>query len=98
IGYLGAYRVLLSDLIVLTGCEEPLANEADVEKLRRAIAEVSHDVSVLQTIFRPRPVSNVSGKRVAYFSTAPAGAHARLREHPRRDHGADIVHVSGNLS
>ena len=97
IGYLGAYRVLLSDLVVLTGCEEPLADEGDVEKLRRAIAEVS-DVPVLQTIFRPRPVSDVSGRRVAYFSTAPSAAHARLREHLRREHGAEIVHVSGNLS
>ena len=97
IGYLGAYRVLLSDLVVLTGCEEPLADEDDVEKLRRAIAELS-DVPVLRTIFRPRPVSDVSGRRVAYFSTAPPGAHARLREHLRREHGAEIVHVSGNLS
>ncbi len=97
IGYLGAYRVLLSDLVVLTGCEEPLADEDQVQKLRRAIAEVS-DVPVLQTIFRPRPVSDVSGRRVAYFSTAPPGAHARLREHLRREHGAEIVHISGNLS
>jgi len=97
IGYLGAYRVLLSDLVVLTGCEEPLVDEGDVEKLRRAIAEVS-DVPVLQTIFRPRPVSDVSGRRVAYFSTAPSAAHARLREHLWREHGAEIVHVSGNLS
>jgi cyclic 2,3-diphosphoglycerate synthetase len=97
IGYLGAYRVLLSDLVVLTGCEEPLVDEGDVEKLRRAIAEVS-DVPVLQTIFRPRPVSDVSGRRVAYFSTAPSAAHARLREHLRREYGAEIVHVSGNLS
>jgi cyclic 2,3-diphosphoglycerate synthetase len=68
-----------------------------VQKVRRAIAEVS-DVPVLQTIFRPRPISDVSGRRVAYFSTAPPGAHARLREHLRREHGAEIVHISGNLS
>ena len=98
IGYLGAYRVLLSDLVVLTGCEEPLAEQDEVEKLRRAIAEVSSDAPVIETIFRPRPVADVSGRRVAYFSTAPAGAHARLREHLRREHGAEIVHISGNLS
>jgi cyclic 2,3-diphosphoglycerate synthase len=97
IGYLGAYRVLLSDLVVLTGCEEPLAGEEEVDRLRRAIAEVS-DVPVLQTIFRPRPVREVRGRRVAYFSTAPPAAHARLREHLRREHGVDIVHISGNLS
>jgi cyclic 2,3-diphosphoglycerate synthase len=34
---------------------------------------------------------------VAYFSTAPAGVHARLREHLAREHGAEVVLVSGNL-
>jgi cyclic 2,3-diphosphoglycerate synthetase len=97
IGYLGAYRVLLSDLVVLTGCEEPLSGEEDVSRLKRAIAEVS-SLPVVKTIFRPRPVSDISGRRVAYFSTAPAGAHARLREHLKREHGAEVVHASGNLS
>jgi cyclic 2,3-diphosphoglycerate synthetase len=98
IGYLGAYRVLLSDLVVLTGCEEPLSREEDVSRLQRAIAEVSSDLPVVKTIFRPRPVSDISDRRVAYFSTAPAGAHARLREHLKREHGAEVVHASGNLS
>jgi cyclic 2,3-diphosphoglycerate synthetase len=98
IGYLGAYRVLLSDLVVLTGCEEPLSGEEDVSRLQRAIAEVSSDLPVVKTIFRPRPVSDISDRRVAYFSTAPAGAHARLREHLKREHGAEVVHASGNLS
>jgi cyclic 2,3-diphosphoglycerate synthetase len=98
IGYLGAYRVLLSDLVVVTGCEEPLAGEDEVEGVRRAVAEVDSELPVVKTIFRPRPVSDVSGRRVAYFSTAPAGAHARLREHLKREHGAEIVHISGNLS
>jgi len=98
VGYLGAYRVLLSDLVVLTGCEEPLAEADRVARLRRAIAEVDSAIPIVETIFRPRPVADVSGRRVAYFSTAPAAAHARLREHLRREHGAEIVHVSGNLS
>jgi cyclic 2,3-diphosphoglycerate synthase len=98
VGYLGAYRVLLSDLVVLTGCEEPLAGADRVARLRRAIAEVDSAIPIVETIFRPRPVADVSGRRVAYFSTAPAAAHARLREHLKREHGAEIVHVSGNLS
>jgi cyclic 2,3-diphosphoglycerate synthase len=98
VGYLGAYRVLLSDLVVLTGCEEPLAEADRVARLRRAIAEVDSAIPIVETIFRPRPVADVSGRRVAYFSTAPAAAHARLREHLKREHGAEIVHVSGNLS
>ena len=96
-GYLGAYRLLLSDLVVLTMCEEPLAATADVERVREAIADVAPDLPVLPTVFRPRPVSSVSGRRVAIFSTAPAAAHATLREHLEQEHGADVLFVSGNL-
>jgi cyclic 2,3-diphosphoglycerate synthetase len=96
-GYLGAYRLLLSDLVVLTGCEEPLISPPQTERLRRAIAEVRPDLPIVEAIFRPRPVSSVAGKRVAFFSTAPDGIHARLREHLARDHGAEVVLVSGNL-
>jgi cyclic 2,3-diphosphoglycerate synthetase len=96
-GYLGAYRLLLSDLVVLTGCEEPLISPPQIERVRRAIAELRPELPIVEAIFRPRPVSPVAGKRVAFFSTAPDGIHARLREHLARDHGAEVVLVSGNL-
>jgi cyclic 2,3-diphosphoglycerate synthetase len=97
-GYLGAYRLLISDLVVLTGCEEPLVHHRDVRRMREAIADVSPDLPVIETIFRPAPARPVRGRRVAYFSTARPGIHARLREHLHREHGAEVVHVSGNLA
>ncbi|MBD0318457.1 MAG: cyclic 2,3-diphosphoglycerate synthetase, partial [Thermoleophilia bacterium] len=96
-GYLGAYRILLSELVVLTGCEHPLVAPGDVERLRKAIAEVS-DVPVVATVFRLTPVEPVAGRRVAVFSTAPAEIHERLARRLADDHGADVVFVSGNLS
>jgi cyclic 2,3-diphosphoglycerate synthetase len=97
-GYLGAYRLLLSDLVVLTMCEEPLATAAQVEALRGAIADVDPELPVIATVLRPRPVEPVAGRRVAFFSTAPRAIHARLRGHLEREHHADVVLVSGNLA
>jgi cyclic 2,3-diphosphoglycerate synthetase len=97
-GYLGAYRLLLSDLVVLTMCEEPLATGAQVEAVRAAIADVDPELPVIATVLRPRPVEPVAGRRVAFFSTAPEGIHARLREHLEREHGAEVVLVSGSLA
>jgi cyclic 2,3-diphosphoglycerate synthase len=92
-GYLNAYRILISDLVVVTPAEpgEPL------EELRRAILDVK-DVPVVAASLRPRPVGPVEGRRVAYFTTAPAPAHARLAEHLRERYGAADVAVSGNLA
>jgi cyclic 2,3-diphosphoglycerate synthase len=98
-GYMGAYRLLLSDLVILTGCEEPLATSFRVDRLRAAIEEVKPGLPVVESVFRPQPVEpdRVRGRRVAFFSTAPGGIHARLREHLAREHGAEVVLVSANL-
>jgi cyclic 2,3-diphosphoglycerate synthase len=96
-GFFGAYRLLLSDLVILTGCEEPLVRPRELDLLKEAIRRVRPDLPVVETIFRPNPVGSVEGRRVAFFSTAPDGVHARLREHLAREHGAEVVLVSGNL-
>src|SRR4051794_11133106 len=96
-GFFGAYRLLLSDLVILTGCEEPLVRPRELELLKEAIARVRPDLPVVETTFRPNPVGSIAGRRVAFFSTAPDGVHQRLREHLAREHGAEVALVSGNL-
>ena len=97
-GYLGAYRLLLSDLVVLTMAEEPLAPGGKVEALKAAIADVRPELTVVATVLRPRPVESVTGRRIAFFSTAPAAIHPRLQGHLEREHGAEVTLVSGNLA
>jgi cyclic 2,3-diphosphoglycerate synthetase len=88
-GYLNAYRILISDLVVVTGgADEPLLE---------AIADVK-DVPVVPVELRPRPVEPVTGRRVAFFSTAPTGVHGTLAGHLTERHGAEVTHVSGNLA
>jgi cyclic 2,3-diphosphoglycerate synthetase len=88
-GYLNAYRILISDLVLVTGgADEPLLE---------AIAQVK-DVPVVPVELRPRPVEPVEGRRVAFFTTAPAAVHETLAAHLADRHGADVVHVSGNLA
>jgi cyclic 2,3-diphosphoglycerate synthetase len=88
-GYLNAYRILISDLVVVTGgADEPLLE---------AIAAVK-DVPVVPVELRPRPVEPVAGRRVAFFSTAPAAVHETLAQHLAERHGAEVEHVSGNLA
>jgi cyclic 2,3-diphosphoglycerate synthetase len=88
-GYLNAYRILISDLVIVTGGADG--------RLREAIAEVK-DVPVVAVELRPRPMEAVAGRRVAYFSTVPVEVHDTLRSHLAEQHGADVAHVSGNLA
>jgi cyclic 2,3-diphosphoglycerate synthetase len=89
-GYLNAYRILISDLVIATG--------GGGEALERAIAEVKPGVRVVPVELRPRPDRSVAGRRVAFFTTAPASTHETLASHLREAHGAEVVHVSGNLA
>jgi cyclic 2,3-diphosphoglycerate synthase len=88
-GYLNAYRILVSDLVVVTGVPD--------ERLTEAIHAVK-EIPVVPVELRPAPVAPVAGRRVAYFSTAPTEAHAEIERHLRQEHGAEIVLVSGNLA
>ena len=93
-GYLNSYRILLSELVVLTMAEEGSRHE----ELSAAIGDVKRDVPVIACVLRPRPTTPIEGRRVAYFTTAPSEAHERLSQHLRVEHGADIVGVSSNLA
>jgi cyclic 2,3-diphosphoglycerate synthetase len=93
-GYLNAYRILVSDLIVLTMAEE---GETRHRELAGAIREVK-DVPVVATRLRPRPVQPIDGRRVAFFSTASRDVLPRLAGHLQEQHGADVVHASASLA
>jgi cyclic 2,3-diphosphoglycerate synthetase len=88
-GYLNAYRILVSDLVVVTGSLD--------EPLRDAIREVKR-IPVVGARLRPRPLQPIDGRRVAFFTCAPENAHAELADDLRVEHGAEVVHVSGNLA
>jgi cyclic 2,3-diphosphoglycerate synthetase len=92
-GYLNAYRILLADLVLITMADEGTPHEA----LSAAIRDVKPDVPVIATMLRPRPLEPVEGRRVAYFTTAHERSHERLAG-DLRDHGAEVVHVSGGLA
>jgi cyclic 2,3-diphosphoglycerate synthetase len=93
-GYLNAYRILISDLVILTMADD---GSPSLRELKDAIADVK-EIPVIATSLRPRPVEDVSGRRVAFFSTAPEHVLPLLAHHLRDEHGADVVHVSGNLA
>jgi len=98
VGYLGTYRLLLSDLLLLTMSEEPMADSKKVSSLVAAVRKVRPDLVVIPTVFRPRPVGKVEGLRVGYVSTAPPAVLDTLSRHLWEHYGCEVVAASGNLS
>lgn len=97
-GFLGAYRLLVSDLLILTMAEEPMAGPGKIQEITRRVREVREDLPVIPAVFRPRPAQEVRGLRVAYVSTAPPAVLKRLAGHLEESYGCKVAAVSGNLS
>lgn len=103
-GYLGAYRLLLSDLIVVTMSGESSAvsgaraSREGHNPLDRSIRSAVPGVPVVHTVFRPNPLEPVSGRRVFYVTTAPASARDLLVGHLELGHGCTVVGTSHHLA
>jgi cyclic 2,3-diphosphoglycerate synthase len=98
VGFLGTYRLLLSDLLLLTMSEEPMAGPEKVRGLVADVRKVRPDLVVIPTVFRPRPVGRVEGLRVGYVSTAPPAVLDTLSRHLEEHYGCEVIAASGNLS
>jgi cyclic 2,3-diphosphoglycerate synthetase len=97
-GFLGAYRLLVSDLLLLTMSEEPMVDAAKVRSIMEAVRGVKPGLQVIPTVFRPRPVGEVRNLRVAYISTAPRPVLGVLSRYLEAQYGCEVVAASGSLS
>jgi len=109
-GYLGPYRVLLSDLIVVTMGEPSIAvmgagaptgtrsARSGSAFLEESVRKLVPGVRVVHTVFRPFPLEPISGRRVFYVTTAPASASEVLVDHLEQQHGCTIVGISHHLA
>lgn len=96
--YLGPYRILTSELVILTMCESPIANDAQVNEAYEAIKEINPECRVVKTIFRPRPIGDISGKRVVTTLTTPAVMTDAISTHLENTYGCEVLGVSNYLS
>jgi cyclic 2,3-diphosphoglycerate synthetase len=91
-GYLGAYRLLLADLIVVTMAEHGAGTVV------QAIRRLAPDTTLVETVLRPAPLQPVAGRRVFYVTTAPETAGETLVDHLETAHGATVTGTSHNLA
>ncbi|MPZ74821.1 MAG: 2,3-diphosphoglycerate synthetase [Nitriliruptorales bacterium] len=97
-GYLGPYRVLLADLVVVTMAESPRGSPERVAAVLETIRSISRRTPVISSVLRPVPLDQVSGERVFFATTAPAAVGASLVEALEDTYGCDVVATSSRLA
>jgi cyclic 2,3-diphosphoglycerate synthetase len=98
LGYLGAYRLLISDGVIITMAEEPFASPSHIKELERRVNQVYGEISIVKTIFRPHPLKPIRGKRAFLVCTAPEAAGETLEGYLRKNEDCQVVGRSHNLS
>lgn len=95
-GYLGPYRLLLADLVVVTLSEQPPSQA--VTALEDRIRELVPGTPLVHSTFRPCPLEPVSGRSVFFATTAPPEVAGLLVRYLEAEHGARVVGWSNNLA
>jgi cyclic 2,3-diphosphoglycerate synthetase len=96
-GYLGPFRLLLSDLAVFTMARSPDAGPEHLPALRSHAKRIRPDVRLSVTDLEPIPLQDVRGRTVFFTTTAPEGVAAKQAERLTTT-GCRVVGWSANLA
>ena len=96
-GYLGPYRLLRSDLVVVTMAGDPSGSE-NLSALRSPVRRYLDDAAFILTDFVPVALEDIRGKEVFYATTAPLTVVERLIRRLEADHGCTVVGWSARLA
>ena len=96
--FFGPYRIALGDLVILTMCEEPMCSDEKIRKIEEFINEVNPDAPVISTVFRPKPLDDISGKKVLFATTAPEEVKDKLVDYLEENFGCEVIGTTAHLS
>jgi len=97
VGYLGIYRILSADLIILTMCEKPLADRSKISFMEKEINKINPEALVVKTIFRPQPLSDIEGKKIFMAMTSSRSIESKIKEYMEKNFKCKIKYISFNL-
>ncbi|MBS3762065.1 MAG: cyclic 2,3-diphosphoglycerate synthetase [Planctomycetes bacterium] len=96
--FLGRYRILISQLAVVTMCEPPMAGSAKVDKIAEGIQRINPQCDVALTVFRPEPLGDLADRKVFVATTAPEKVADNIKDYLEDTYNCTITGFSTNLS
>ena len=97
-GYLGPFRILLSDLVVVTMAAGPDLGPENLFALRSHVERLHEDARFAVTDFQPVPLGDVQEKTVYLSTTAPEQAAARQAAQLEAAHGCRVIGFTSALA
>jgi cyclic 2,3-diphosphoglycerate synthetase len=97
-GYLGPYRLLLTDLVVFTMWGSPIAGPENLLALTSHVQRIRGDARLVVTDFQPVPLGDVRGKEAFFTTTAPEAVAAKQVASLEAAFGCRVVGWSARLA
>ncbi|MBD3414557.1 MAG: cyclic 2,3-diphosphoglycerate synthetase [Candidatus Aminicenantes bacterium] len=97
-GFFGEYRLMRSDLAVVTMCEEPIASQEKIKQLEKEILRLCPEMDIALTVFRPEPHDDITGRNVFMSVTAKPVMKDILSRYVEETFQCTVVGISTNLS
>ena len=103
-GYMGPYRLLLSDFVVVTMCEEPFGSPSQISEIISQVRTAfrgppeAEEIRVVRTVFRPAPTRPIDGSNVFVATTAPKEAAQLISMHLEREYSCKVIGMTHALS
>jgi cyclic 2,3-diphosphoglycerate synthetase len=107
VGYMGPYRLLLADFVLVSMCEEPFGSSSQISTIISLVRNAwrphqpggeKGEIEVVRTVFRPTPTRSIEGATVFVATTAPEAAGDPITKHLEEVHRCDVVGISHSLS
>lgn len=96
--FFGPFRISLADLVIITMCEEPMASSEKIEEIENFVSEINPNTKIISTVFRPKPLMDISGKKVLFATTAPDSVKDVLVSYLEKKYNCVVVGVTPHLS
>lgn len=79
-------------------CEEPMCDEKKIKDIENFVAEINPNATIISTVFRPKPLENIEGKKVLFATTAPDSIKDKLVDYLEENYNCEVVGVTSHLS
>lgn len=97
-GYFGAYRIMISDLAIITMCERPIAERKKINQIEKQILELNPGIKTVETIFRPNPLKNIKGRKIFLALTAQPEIGKTIKKYLENRYECQVVYTSPFLA
>ena len=75
-----------------------MCSHEKIREIEEFVAEINPDAVVISTVFRPKPLDDISGKRVLFATTAPEEVKDKLVDYLEENFRCKVIGTTSHLS